>query len=562
MEKSELLIRLSESPDDIAELSRAELEQAQTELREYGAALLAGLDESDDKKADIGALDEAKERLAAVKDRLAEFQAEDDEIAAKAAELATEFETPEEPATEEVVEASDETPEVVEDIEVPEAAEEETEVVLEQPEPIAAAKPSLGKIAARAPKAPEPEKALVASAPLQLAPQYPKGYKDKTEIGKAASEVLKQQGGKSSFPRIPIAHFDNSDVMAYEALDEVSHDTAMLAEMQKDLGRTPLEALTAAVAFCAPAEPRYDYFGIAERAGMLQLPTINASRGRITYRTSPSYQSVLDNASWSGAAGQIYTAANAESGASKVSFDAECPGTNTCAVDAFPVDIRFTNWTDRFDPETVANVMENTMIFHDHFVNGTHIASIVTGSTARGGGDTGGGGLVNVANLVGFEAAAYRDTFRMSPEATLELVIPAWVIDALVADLVARDSTMSFENARARVRAVFASLGLRVQAVQDWQSIGDANDGGWPPAADFLLFAPGTWVRLDGGTLDLGIVRDSTLNTTNEFSVFVETWEEVCEIGHDSWLLDDITICPRGATANRVTLDCNPGFGS
>jgi hypothetical protein len=156
----------------------------------------------------------------------------------------------------------------------------------------------------------------------------------------------------------------------------------------------------------------------------------------------------------------------------------------------------------------------------------------------------------------------YRDTFRMSPTATLELVFPAWVVDILVADLVARDSTQSFENARGRVLALFASIGVNIQAVQDWQSPADAGDDGWRTAADMLLYAPGTFVRLDGGSLDLGIVRDSTLNASNNFQTFVETFETVCEVGHDAWLLNDVTLCPRGATANRVTLDCNPGFNS
>ena len=121
---------------------------------------------------------------------------------------------------------------------------------------------------------------------------------------------------------------------------------------------------------------------------------------------------------------------------------------------------------------------------------------------------------------------------------------------------------MDFGNARARVLALFASLNVSVQAVQDWQSSADAADGGWRTAADFLLYAPGTFVRLDGGSLNLGIVRDSTLNANNYFQVMEETFEVVCEVGHDSWLIDDVTVCPRGIAAADAALDCNPGFGS
>jgi len=552
-----LIERLSENPEVVSEFTRDELAQAKTDLIEYGAQLMAGLDESDDKKADLEAAKEAKSRLEAVKERLATFEAEDEALKAEADEIATAFEVEEEPEAE--AEEVTEEPEAEETVEA-EVVEVEEEKELEL---VASEKPSIGAIAKRAPKPPAEDKpALVASAGPTIASDFHGGFPTMDKLGEAGLRARRAFSADNSVTRALVASFETKDQHKYTVKGDVDHDSKVISDLMKDLSGAKLDALTAAASFCAPAQPIYDYYGIAQRAGLIQLPSLNASRGRITYRTSPSYASVLANASWSAAAGQTYTSTNAESGDSKSSFDAECPSTSTCSVDAFPVDIRFTNFTDRFDPETVANVMENTMIFHDHYVNSQLIAAMVTASTAAGGGDTGAGGLVNVANLVGFEAAKYRDTYRMSPDATLELVLPAWVIDALVADLVARESTMSFENAQARVRAVFASLGLRVQAVQDWQSIGDAGDGGWRTATDMLLFAPGTFVRLDGGTLDLGIVRDSTLNTTNEFSVFVETFEAVCEIGHDSWLLDDVTICPRGATAAGVTLDCNPGFGS
>jgi hypothetical protein len=37
-----------------------------------------------------------------------------------------------------------------------------------------------------------------------------------------------------------------------------------------------------------------------------------------------------------------------------------------------------------------------------------------------------------------------------------------------------------------------------------------------------LGFPEGTFLYIDGGTLDLGLVRDSTLNSTNDFQVFGE----------------------------------------
>ena len=39
---------------------------------------------------------------------------------------------------------------------------------------------------------------------------------------------------------------------------------------------------------------------------------------------------------------------------------------------------------------------------------------------------------------------------------------------------------------------------------------------------------------LDGGTLDLGIIRDSTLVGTNDYKTFVETFEGVAKVGIES----------------------------
>ena len=61
------------------------------------------------------------------------------------------------------------------------------------------------------------------------------------------------------------------------------------------------------------------------------------------------------------------------------------------------------------------------------------------------------------------------------------------------------------------------------------------------------LFPEGTFLHLDGGSLELGIVRDSTLNSTNDYQVFGETFENVARIGPTQaarWA--SVTICPAG----------------
>ncbi len=45
------------------------------------------------------------------------------------------------------------------------------------------------------------------------------------------------------------------------------------------------------------------------------------------------------------------------------------------------------------------------------------------------------------------------------------------------------------------------------------------------------VFVEGSMQRLDGGRLDLGVVRDSTLDATNDYETFVEVFETVVSRG-------------------------------
>jgi hypothetical protein len=49
------------------------------------------------------------------------------------------------------------------------------------------------------------------------------------------------------------------------------------------------------------------------------------------------------------------------------------------------------------------------------------------------------------------------------------------------------------------------------------------------------MFAPGTWLFLDGDRLDLGAeLRDSTLNASNNVESFMESFEGVARVGVES----------------------------
>jgi hypothetical protein len=50
-------------------------------------------------------------------------------------------------------------------------------------------------------------------------------------------------------------------------------------------------------------------------------------------------------------------------------------------------------------------------------------------------------------------------------------------------------------------------------------------------AIDVIIGAPGAVIEMDGGTMNLGLVRDSVLNGTNDYQIFIEEWLGLCNRG-------------------------------
>jgi hypothetical protein len=159
-------------------------------------------------------------------------------------------------------------------------------------------------------------------------------------------------------------------------------------------------------------------------------------------------------------------------------------------------------------------------------------------------------------------AAGYRRRNHMAPDAVLQLMLPSWVAEFVKVDMVNDHSLgLGFLCASLdEVACAFTSLNLDVcwyydsatgagQAFNDPQGAGPLNP--FPSTVVSYLFAPGTFVRLDGGTLDVGLIRDSALNGTNDLQIFSEQWVQVCKVGLESIRLES-TLCPDGTAPEPV----------
>jgi hypothetical protein len=294
------------------------------------------------------------------------------------------------------------------------------------------------------------------------------------------------------------------------------------------------EALVASGGHSAPFEVKYDIFGLGTTARPLRdaLPRFQADRGGIRFVTPP----VLS--SYANAVG-IWTAANdsaeTPSPASKLSLTVSAASELTVATDAVTLQLQFGNLMSRAYPELIARHNELGLIQHAREAEGqilTRLTALSTAVTSTS--------LIGVARdflvTLGRAAANYRGRHRLEADAPLRVIAPAWVKDAMVADLALAMPGDNTLNAVAEIDGFIASRNINItyhiDDFTDAQGASALNE--FADTFVWYMFAEGTFLFLDGGTLDLGVIRDSTLVGTNDYKMFVETFEGVAKIGVES----------------------------
>ena len=296
---------------------------------------------------------------------------------------------------------------------------------------------------------------------------------------------------------------------------------------------TSPEALVASGGHAAPFEVKYDIFGIGTTARPVRdcLPKFQANRGGIRFVTPP----VLS--SYANAVGVWTNAVDTNPGTdTKLSLTVAAAAETTVATDAVTLQMQFGNLATRAYPELIARHNELGLIQHAREAEQNLMTKIGAASTA-----------ITSTSLIGFgrdflvqmgrAAAAYRSRHRLETDAPLRAIIPGWVKDAMAADLAIAMPGDNTLNAYAEIDGYAASRGVNLCTSLDATVFGSQSAAAmleFPDSFVWYLFAEGSFLFLDGGTLDLGIVRDSTLVGTNDYKMFVETFEGVAFVGVES----------------------------
>lgn len=324
------------------------------------------------------------------------------------------------------------------------------------------------------------------------------------------------------------------------------YDVMIAASKASRLGGFNAQGLVAAGGWCAPSEQVYGFLELETVSGILDLPTVTARRGGISFTKGPDYATLA--ATW----GFLQTEAQAEAGTAKTCYELECPDWDEVRLDAVGFCITAPILTNAAFPELTNRVLSIGATAHAHKVNASVISRISTYIGAAINWVEAGGSTSDILDAAALQAQRLRYQYAMAPNTIIEAVFPVWAIDAVRADVGRR---LNIENplnvSDQAINAWFAVRNIRVQWVYDYQPLATGNTGTWtqfPGTLEFMMWPAGAFTKLTKDVIDLDTIYDSVGLGTNVYTAaFFEEGLAVANTGAGGVKVS-VTIDTLGAT--------------
>jgi hypothetical protein len=406
------------------------------------------------------------------------------------------------------------------------------------------------------------EAVIVASADI---PGFAQGGRldNITQLGEAMHRRAKM---------LPVGRTGNPEAVPVASLEREFTFTLSKNSTPEDMNEVLKAAadediLVAAGGWCAPSEISYNFFNIVCEDGMIDLPTVGLSRGGVQYPTSPSFGDLASDPGivWTWTEADDIEAVDSSS-VFKPCVRVECPTFIDRRADCDGFCVTAGNLIDYAYPELIANWLQLVMAIRakatnariiDLMLNGGGSGDAISASIAVDHSGLLGATTSALLSSIELSAVDYREKYSMCFDAILEVVMPRWAQAVIRADLANRDGIDVFGVTDGMIADWFNIRGVRVQFVGDWQVRSGTDPGGatpatdWPLTMDYMIYAPGTFIRGNSMSLDLGVVRDSVLNSTNDHTA---AWAEDCyallKPGHESRVVT-VDICSSGEIGAR-----------
>ena len=314
------------------------------------------------------------------------------------------------------------------------------------------------------------------------------------------------------------------------------------------------EALVASGGICAPSTPFYGMvnFGTEAEPVWDALPVFQAARGGVNV---PESTYIADITS---AISSISEANDAAGGtfATKSCQDLTCPSYTETFVNIFAHCREYGNLNARTWPEKIAHENALTMqalarTSEDFMLERIKALSInVTNGVETL------GALIYLVDAIVKAKFGIAGRLRMPANARFRALLPSYALDLLLLDTI--QTQFDRFKSKAEINAYLREAGIDPVYYLDGNfaagddQLPDAAQAagaleGFPNTVQWALYPDGAFLGIDSGSLELGIVRDSTLNSTNDFQVFGERFRNLVRIAPAQaayWVTTDW--CPSG----------------
>ncbi|UIJ33365.1 major capsid protein [Allobranchiibius sp. GilTou73] len=382
-----------------------------------------------------------------------------------------------------------------------------------------------------------------------------------TAFGDAVAAARRDRAG--NYHSVARASYEYPEDRTLDAMDS-GGNTAKLDALLNPA------AMVASGGICGPVDVDFSVPVLTNESRPLKdgLPTFAARRGGVRYLTTPS----LASSNAASATGIWTEAADANpGGATKPVLTISCGAETEVFVDAVPTRIQLGNLQARFSPEWVDGIIGLAMTAAARTAELNLLGKISAGSTTVSSGQLLGAAR-DFLGTVDAVVAGIRYRHRLADGHPVTVLLPVWIQNLIRSDLVREmahggEITEAWDLTVAQIEGLLAARGAQAIWLQDGpaaatvggiavpaQTFGAQSAGSlldFPKTVAWQAFPAGSWVALEGGRLDVNVVRDSTLNATNQLETFVETFEGVAYRGVES--LEVIsTVRANGLSAGTV----------
>lgn len=398
----------------------------------------------------------------------------------------------------------------------------------------------------------------------------------------------RSSGGPVSYPvaqlvrNYPDEFSVNGDATDYEKLLHVADEKrlpggSLLRSVEQRRAQINEEhperdAIVAAAGWCAPSETDYDICLQITTDGLVDFPEVQARRGGIRHNTGIEFDSIFGG----GTGFFNLTEAQVAAGTTKTCLEIPCPAFIDTRLGVTGLCLTGNILSIRGYPEFTATFTRGALAASAHQINREQIASVVAQSlpvvlTGFQPWLSDGSVVSQVFSAVELAIVDIKYRLRLMQSATLEVVMPFWILAQMRADWVRRNGTGNGAEAvtlaDSAITSAFSARGAHVQYVYDWQDAFANGSASGSPGSDFpltelplslqfLVYPAGTWVRAVSDVITLNSVYDSTKLATNQVThLFTETgWAmvQMCPVSR----VYTVNICTNGSTGVQRAVTC------